>query len=128
MYSEKSLAIIEKSLDEKISHAQSLLRKNINEWFSFAPLSVYMIIGDYYRLGSPDIERKPCLVISSISVSEKKIGKGYFKAFMSVVIKLAQKHSYRIVFESVDNPQLKSWLIRHDYKHVGYVENYYKDI
>lgn len=128
MYSEKSLSIIEKTLDDKIIHAQSLLRKNINEWFSFAPVSVYMIVGDYHRLGDPDIERKPCLVISSISVSENKIGKGYFKAFMSVIIKLAQKHHYRIVFESVDNPQLRTWLTQHDYTHVGYVENYYKDL
>jgi len=128
MYSSKSLSIIEKTLDDKIIQAQSLLRKNINEWFSFAPMSVYMIIGEYHRLGDPDITRKPCIVISSVSVSQNKIGKGYFKAFMSVVIELAKKHNYRIVFESVDNPQLKVWLVEHGYNHVGYVENYYKDI
>jgi hypothetical protein len=127
MYSEKSLSVIEKTLDSKIIQAQTLLRKNINEWFSFAPISVYMIIGDYHRLGDPEIVRKPCIVVSSISANDNKIGKGYFKAFMSVVIKLAKKHGYRIVFESVDNPQLKAWLIQHGYTYVGYVENYYKD-
>lgn len=125
MYSDKKIDKIEKIIYDKINNAESSIRKNINEWLVFKPLSIYMIIGSYHRLGIPNDHL--CLVLSSIGVDEKYKGKGYFKCYMKIINKIATEKGYRVVFESVLSEDVKKWLIKNNYIEIPSINNFYKD-
>lgn len=126
MYNIKQQNKITNTIIKKIDEADAKFSKNINEHLNFFPLSVYMIIGAYHRLGIPN--DKKCLVVSSVDIKEKYKGKGYFKKYMELLTNIAKEKQYRIVFESVLNEDLKKWILNKDYIEIPNLNNFYIDL
>ena len=125
-YNIKQQNKITNTIIKKIDEADAKFSKNINEHLNFFPLSVYMIIGAYHRLGIPN--DKKCLVVSSVDIKEKYKGKGYFKKYMELLTDIAKEKQYRIVFESVLNEDLKKWILNKDYIEIPNLNNFYIDL
>lgn len=126
MYNIKQQNKITNTIIKKINEADAKFSKNINEHLNCSPLSVYMIIGAYYRLGIPN--DKKCLVVSSVDIKEKYKGKGYFKKYMELLSDIAKEKQYRIVFESVLNEDLKKWILNKGYIEIPNLNNFYIDL
>ena len=126
MYNIKQQNKITNTIIKKIDEADAKFSKNINEHLNFSPLSVYMIIGAYHRLGIPN--DKKCLVVSSVDIKEKYKGKGYIKKYMELLSHIAKEKQYRIVFESVLNEDLKKWILNKGYIEIPNLNNFYIDL
>lgn len=127
MFSQKQLDNIEKDIDKSLEQASKKMVKYFIEHKGkeYKPLNTYFGVGDYLRMyPRHDVG---CLVVASIEVNQKKQGKGYFKSFYNLLEKIAYKKEMRIIFESVLNPKLQSFLEREGYINYNNSGTFYKD-
>lgn len=110
MFTQKQIKKMEKNINESFSFANKKFNKYNVEWkgSEFEPFSLYLGTGAYVRMSNRP--ENGSIVVASIELREEDQGKGYFKDFYALLENIANKKDCQIVFESVLNEKLFSYL------------------